>query len=100
MVVIIKNLKFCMFVLLATSILVITWACNSIVVKPAATPTTIPTVGIQPAASELTLTVQGMERTYFLCILSGLSNQKSVAMVFLLHGYRESDKVRLSTSPL
>jgi polyhydroxybutyrate depolymerase len=100
MALMIKKLEIFLVVVLATTILVVTAACNAIVAKPAATPTAVPTVVIQPLDSERTLTVQGMERTYFLHIPPGLDNQKSVAMVFVFHGYRESDTEARSYSGL
>jgi polyhydroxybutyrate depolymerase len=91
MVLMVKNLKIYISLLVAINMLFVTTACNFVGAKPASTLTAIPIVEIQPVDSERTLTVQGMERTYFLHIPSGLNDQKSVAMVFLFHGYRESD---------
>jgi polyhydroxybutyrate depolymerase len=90
-----KNFKTCLFALITIFILAVAAACSSInaptpTVVPTEVPTTIPPVDIQPVDIERTLTVQGLERTYFLHVPPGLNDQQSVPLVFVFHGLQES----------
>ena len=89
-----NNIKLCLLTIVTLSILTVTAACNSITPSPTSVPTVIPTeipkIAIQPVDIEHTLTVQSMERTYFLHVPSGLNNQQSVPLVFVFHGLQES----------
>ena len=72
----------------------VTVACSPAARKPIEIPTEIPTVippiAVPPVDIERTLTVQGMERTYFLHIPAGLNNQKAIPLVFVFHGLQEN----------
>ena len=89
-----NNIKIGFLVVASFSLLTIAAACGSIAptatLIPTMAPTEIPKVAIQPVDIVQTLTVQGMERTYFLHIPSGLNNQQAVPLVFVFHGLQES----------
>jgi polyhydroxybutyrate depolymerase len=83
------------FLAIATvSVLAASAACSSISPVPTVTPTPVPTaippVAVQPFDAARPLTVQGMERTYFIHVPSGLNDQQSVPLVFVFHGFQES----------
>ncbi len=89
-----KNFKLGIPAIASLSFLVIAAACGSIaptaMVIPTLVPTAVPPVAIQPVDNVQTLTVKGMERTYFLHVPSGLNDQQSVPLVFVFHGFQES----------
>jgi polyhydroxybutyrate depolymerase len=59
--------------------------------SPAATPEdskqTISTIVTEPGDYDLTLSTEGMERSYLLHIPTGYDGSKSLPLVFVLHGY-------------
>ena len=89
-----KNLRITLFVFMTIFLLA---AC-----APAPTPTPVPTnTAIPPTSTPIptvapldiqrTLTIGDMERSYFIHIPEGLTSQDALPLVFVFHGYQESD---------
>lgn len=82
-----KNLKVDILSLLTVLLLAGLTACSP---APAITPTVTPLPIVAPFDAQRTLTVNGLERAYFLHIPEGLDSQQSPALVFVFHGFQES----------
>jgi polyhydroxybutyrate depolymerase len=67
-------------------------ACTTGQGGPSPTPTPTPAPTIQPDASERTVMVNDLERSYLLHIPLDLNNQQAVPLVFAFHGYTISPK--------
>ena len=97
--------QICLYICLATTLLIGTAACEQTTAAPTAIPTTVPiptaTVilsTLQPADSQRTLTINGLERTYLLHIPPGLAADQPVPLVFVFHGLGENASLVQQTS--